>query len=331
MRIRAGEWMGKSWLVGRMGSHCRESEGQTVCAEVDFRNRREQHEVQDTLSLVRLLRSRLNHPEHFSHLNAVINSFTAAEEPSVVVSALHALAGRIEGAYDLGELSRLSHSLDVLWENVPGDTLYLKAYGLASQMVRRGRLTELLEGLRAERGHIDWSQGLEALAGDGATGAAAQEDRLAPLADEGVRGRGLVERRINEAFFACLAGLTRDLPVALFFDGCEQAPGEAMAWIRHELLDRLRTGELANLVIILAGRTRADLSDLDVERLLVDVELDGFDEERVGEFLAKYGLEVSRDELDLLARASRGVPGMLARMVDNLRAEHDSKDPFLDG
>jgi len=345
MRIQAGEWMGKSWLVGRMSMHCRESAGQTAAAEVDFRNRREQHEVQDTLSLVRLLRGKLNHPEYFSNLNAVINSFTATQAGAAggsgaAVSALNGLAGRMEEAYDLAELARLSHSLGVAWENVAGDTLYLKTYNLAGQLHRSGRLPELLDRLRAERGHLDWSQGMEALAGqgaqapDGAADAAAAaevEDRLAPLTDEGVCGRDLVDRRINEAFFACLAGLARDYPVALFFDGCEQSPSEAMFWIRHELLDRLRTGELSNLVVILAGRTPADLSDVDVAHLLVDVELGGFDEERVGEFLAKYGLEVSQEERDLLARASRGVPGMLARMVDNLRAEHDSKDPFLDG
>jgi hypothetical protein len=334
MCIQAGEWMGKSWLVSRMGSHCRQAESQVVCAEVDFRNRREMHEVQDTLSLVRLLRSKLNRPDYFSHLNAVINSFTAAGGPGAAVSALSALAERMGAAYDLGELAMLSQFLGVLWENVAGDTLYLKAYGLASQMQHRGRLPELLDRLRADRGHLDWSQGLEALSGEGAAAAAGDavvEDRLAPLADEGTRGRGLVDRRINEAFFDCLAGLAGDLPVALFFDGCEQAPGEAMDWIRHELLDRLRTGELNNLVVILAGRTRPDLSDVDVDRLLVEVELDGFDEDRVGEFLAAYRLEVGAEELAFLARASGGVPGMLARMVDNLRAEHDSRDPFLDG
>jgi hypothetical protein len=342
MRIRAGEWMGKSWLVGRMGKHCRESDCQVACAEVDFRNRREQHEVQDTLSLVRLLRSKLNRPDHFSPLNAVINSFTAAAtqdagRPGAAVSALHLLAERMKDVYVLNELARLSQFLGVVWDDVAGDTLYLKCYNLAGQMYRSGRLPDLLDRLRAERGHVDWSQGLEALTGEGAAlpvpGGDTQgvEDRLAPLADEGILGRSLAERRINEAFFECLARLVGQVPVAFFFDGCEQAPREAMAWIRHQLLDRLRTGELANLVVILAGRDRADLSDVDVDRLLVDVELDGFDEERVGEFLAAYGLEVSSEEQDLLARASRGVPGLLARMVDNLRAEQDSRDPFLDG
>jgi len=342
MRIRAGEWMGKSWLVSRMGSHCRQAECQVVSAEVDFRNRREMHEVQDTLSLVRLLRNKLDHPDHFSRLNTVINTFTATGRPGGVVSALGALAERMEAAYDLSALARLSQFLDVRWENVPGETLYLKAFGLASQMQQLGRLPELLDRLRAERGHLEWSRGLEALTGEAAeapapaseasaTGGAGVEDLLAPLADEGIRGRGLVDRRINEAFFECLAGLAGDLPVAFFFDGCEQAPDEAMAWIRHELLDRLRTGELENVVVILAGRTHPDLSDVDVNRLLVDVELDGFDEERVGEFLAAHRLEVGAEEQALLARASGGVPGMLARMVDNLRAEHDSRDPFLDG
>jgi hypothetical protein len=340
MRIHAGEWMGKSWLVGRMGKHCREGERQVACAEVDFRNRREQHEVQDTLSLVRLLRRKLNHPEHFSPLNAVINSFTVAEAGAVgrsdaVTNALNSLAERLEGVYVLNELARLSQFLGVVWENVAGDTLYLKAYNLASHLYRTGRLPELLDRLGSERGHVDWTRGLEALTGDGAElpatpgSAEGVEDRLGPLADEGALGRSLAERRINEAFFECLAGLAGDVPVAFLFDGCEQAPREAMAWIRHQLLDRLRTGELPNLVVILAGRDRADLSDVDVDRLLVDVELDGFDQDRVSEFLAAYGLEVSPEDRDLLARASRGVPGMLARMVDNLRAEQDSTDPFL--
>jgi hypothetical protein len=333
MRIRAEKPMGKSWLVSRMGSHCRESDCQMLAVEVDFRNPREIHEVQDTLSLVRLLRSRLDRPDYFVQLNAVINRFTAGQ-PGGLVSALNALAGRIEDAYDLGGLERLSQFLDVKWENVAGNTLYLKAYGLADQMRQQGRLPELLDRLRQERGHLDWSQGLEALGADAAEAAApptAEADRLTPLAADGSQGRSLAERRINEAFFACLAELARAEPVAFFFDGCEQAPDEAVAWIRFQLLDRLRSGELPTVVVVLAGRTPLDLSDLELDRLLVNVELEGFDQERVGEFLAAYGLQVAAEELSLLTRASGGVPGLLAQMVDNLRAQSDTEDPFFNG
>lgn len=334
MRIQADKGMGKSWLVTHMGRHC-QAKRQVVTAEVDFRNSREMHEVQDTLSLVRLLRRKLDCPAYFAHLNAVINSFTSTGRgagPDPVVRALNDLAGRIEHYFDLPALARLSRFLGMIWENVPGNTLYEKAYGLACQMHQLGRLAELLDRLRAERGHVDWFGGLEALIGDAPAACAADaEDRLAPLADEGVRGRDLAERRINEAFFACLAALAGEKPVALFFDGCEQAPGEAMLWIRLQLLDRLRTGELPSVCVVLTGRTLPDLSDMDVGRLLVDVELDSFDEQRVGRFLAAHGLEVSPDELAFLVRYSAGgVPGELARLIDNRRARIDCKDPFFD-
>ena len=87
--------------------------------------------------------------------------------PEAVVSALHTLAGRMEEVYALNELARLSGFLGVLWENVPGDTLYLKAYNLAGHMHRAGRLPELLERLRTERSHVEWSRDLEALGAPG--------------------------------------------------------------------------------------------------------------------------------------------------------------------
>ena len=83
------------------------------------------------------------------------------------------------------------------------------------------------------------------------------------------------------------------------------------------------------MVIIFTARKvpyRLDLADADV---IVKTRLDAFDEERVREFFEVYDVQVDADHLSILTLSSGGNPGMLARMVDNLRAKMDKEDPFF--
>jgi hypothetical protein len=336
MRIWAEEWMGKTWLIGHMCNHCRLEGGRALVAAIDFKNPREKLQVQDTLSLVRLIRDKLGQPRAFDTLNEVINHFTG-QAPGAPPSALNSLAVRIEDYFSLDELARLSRYLDVKWENLPGETLYEKAYELVAYMQRRGQIVALVDRLAEERDHVAWWQGLESLREAGPAPEASQQvvDRNAPLADSS-QGRGLAERRINQAFFTCLQSLAREHPIALLFDGFDLEDEEggawlwARTWIERQLLDRLRTGELENVVVILAGRAPFPISRPEINDLVVTRKLETFDEEEVKQFFAAYRQEVDPEEVPVLARASGGNPGLLAKMLDNLRAEDDSKDPFWD-
>jgi len=338
MLIHAGEHLGKSWLIGEMFRHCKEKSGELPVAIIDFGNPREREEITDTLGLVRLVRTKLGYPDHFRHLNQVINSFTQPEMDASV-SAMHALAVRMEQRFDLRSLERLSQFLGVNYESLPGDVPYRKAYSLVDHFRQRDTLDTLISRLEEERPGYDWRQGLEPLLGerkslpdaDVGTSEPMAVDHNAPLAADSVKGRSLAERRINEAFFSCLQELTiRVQPIVFLFDGCERVPDEAKQWIREQLLDRLRAKELEHIVIIFAGRTTPDLSDLGIDDLTVQTSLDGFDEKDVLEFFKRHKVPMDPLKLPVYVEASGGKPGVLALMADNLRAQTEKHDSFFD-
>ena len=335
MIIEASELMGKTWLIGQLSRRCREEADRIPVVTIDFKDTLERHEVQDTLSLVRLIRNKLGHPQYFHQLNTVIDSFTVAQRGAGVVTIMP-LVERIEQTYDLERLERLAVWLDVVWENLSGDTLFQKAKGLVMHFRRLDALPVLIDRLEEERPKVNWRQGLESLLGepggaqdgDVAGGEGVARDGGAFLPAE---GRDLAEARINEAFLACLQGLAADVkPIVFLFDGCEEAPDEAEKWIRVQLLDRLIRAELDNVVIIFAARKVPYSLDLDVAGVIVKTELDGFDEERVREFFEAHRVQVDSTHIPVLTQSSGGNPGMLASMVDNLRAKEDKEDPFFE-
>ena len=334
MLVEADELMGKTWLVGQMSGRCREEVGAIPVVTIDFKDALERHKVQDTLSLVRLIRNKIGRPQYFEHLDTVINRFTVAQ-PSAGLAATMPLIEKMERVYNLEELEHLAMWLEVIWENLPGDTLFQKAKGLVTHVQRRDNLSALIERLEDERPQVNWRQGLGSLLGrprggqdrDAAAGEQIVRDRGDPLPTE---GRDLAEARINEVFLACLHNLTADVrPIVFIFDGCEDAPDEAEKWIRAQLLDRVVQGELDGVVIIFAARKvpyRLDLADTGI---VVKTQLDAFDEGRVRAFFEVHGIQVDPDHLSILTLSSGGNPGMLARMVDNLRAKMDKEDPFF--
>jgi hypothetical protein len=338
MLIEAGEFMGKTWLIARMSRHCKEEAGKVPVVEIDFKNPREKHKIRDVLSLVRLMRDKLGHDSVFNHLNDVINGFTEPQD-GAGVSTLHALAEGIQNAYNLSELRSLGHFLDVNFENLPGDTLYEKAYGLAAYFQRRDSLSNLIDRLEEERPRVGWQRLLEMMEAkspriraDGALedGSLITDNGL-PLRFDDERVRDLAEERISEAFFICLRKLGAELqPIVFLFDGCEEAPDEAREWIRYQLLDRLRTRKLDQLVIIFAGRKIPDVSDLGIDDLKVETGLAGFDEKYVQEFFEGREVPVDLAEIPLLRKVSGGKPGKLALIADELRTVGDKDDPFFD-
>jgi hypothetical protein len=345
--IAAGKAMGKTWLIERLAEDCRASVDESpggegtpaALAVVDFGNRYEVHEFQDTLSFVRLLRNKLDYPQFFGPLNDVIERFTGADEGSHL-SALSSLAKKMGDSFSLEALDILAADLDVDYENLPGGNVkQRKALELARELQRRDRILQLIEKLEYERDHVDWRQGMEPLLGEptspGAVAAAAPATgSYSPLRADSDREREQAERQINDAFFACLKTLTAEVhPVILIFDAWEQAPAEIAKWVKEELLERLGCRELEQVVVLVAAREPPDLSELSVKELVARSNLDPFDDARVGKFVkaytAKYHLEIPAEDIPNLRRYSGGKPGKLADMVQEVLAEKESQDPFF--
>ena len=90
----------------------------------------------------------------------------------------------------------------------------------------------------------------------------------------------------------------------------------------------LGEGELENVIVILAGRTLPDVSELGIERLVDERMLDSFDEERVRQFFEAHDVPLDADP-GWLATATGDIPGKLEDMVLGLKlAQRDRQDPF---
>jgi hypothetical protein len=346
--IAAEKDMGKTWLIERLTEDCRASLGEgpdgegmpAALAVVDFGNRYEVHEFQDTLSFVRLLRNKLDHPQFFGPLDDVIDGLTSAEE-GTHLSAFSSLAKKMGDSFSLEALDILAADLDVDYENLPGGSVkQRKALELARELQRRGRMLQLIEKLEYERAHVDWRQGMEPLLGESSSpgtvaAAAPATGSYGPLRADSDRERQQAERKINEAFFACLKTLTAEVhPVILIFDAWEKAPAETTKWLKEELLGRVGCRELEQVVVLVAGRELPDLSELrDQELVVKGSSLDPFDEDRVGEFVqaytAKYHLEITAEKMQFMREFSGGKPGKLAGMLEEKLAEMESQDPFF--
>lgn len=69
---------------------------------------------------------------------------------------LSMLAQQIQAVYTLSELRQASRFLDVEFDNLPGDTLFDKAYGLVAHFQNRSMGSHLCAYLATERPHISW-------------------------------------------------------------------------------------------------------------------------------------------------------------------------------
>lgn len=332
MVVTAETLMGKTWLIGKMREQCQDREKIPVAA-VDFRSPRVREEIGDAVGLVRLVRNKLGHPECFNHLNDVINDYTEPETDTKPgtggrIRALYALAVKIEQYFDLDSLQRFCQFIGVKWENLGGDTLYRKAYGLAAHFQCRGTLDDLVRKLEEERPNVDWRKDLGPLLGERSDGPIIT-DRGRPLRADSAEGRSLAVRRINDAFFTCLKEMAEEVqPVVFLFDGCEEMPDEAKRWIRVQLLDRLHTQKLEGVVSIFAGRTIPDLPF--PPNLTVETGLVAFDEERARALFDRLGYPVEDQSiLSVLVTLSDGEPGKLAKWADKLRARDEQDDPFF--
>ena len=333
MLIEGGELMGKSWLLDWMGRLCSPHGGQTPLpvAKVDFWE--QQHELQDLLGLVRLIRDALRQPGYFSDLNATINLFTRGR-PAALVAALQGLAGALVQILGFTEVKNLSRILGIEYGDLEGGetgALSVKCYSLVATLEDQQRLPELFARMKKDFPDRDLEQEEQAIATARTAGAvgAPVEDLGNPLP---VDGRSRAEAKINESFFACLHKLEGDHgPVIVLFDSVELAPDWAQSWIRDELMGQLQAGSLKDVVVIIAGRDISKLKRADPADLMVSTALAGFDQESIRKFLESYQVPYDDEKLSSLMEWSQGgKPGMLALMTADKRlAQKQKEDPFF--
>lgn len=326
MLIEAPRDMGKSWLLHRMRQHCESSPAPIPVIQIDFRNPREIHDIQDFLGLVRLIRNKLATADFFNQLNATINAFTAAAPAAN--PALAQLRAAIERSFNLDELQGLVFDLGILYENLAGATLSAKILSLVTYTERYGLLARLVDRCAQLRPEIEWT--LSAWTATAVSAAATPTtDQGGLLRTETQQERLHAMRQINDAFFAALEALMAARGQAvLLFDSVEEAPQEALDWIRDDLLARLRDGQLADAVVIITGRKTPDLSNLDIKHLLVQTGLEPFDEAIVREYFEERR-QIRGLDLRTIVLTSGGVPGTLAMMADQAMAASQDDDDFF--
>lgn len=334
MLIEAPRDMGKTWLIGRLQHHCTETQTDVPVAQTDFRNPRQVHELQDELGLMRFIRERLGHPRYFNDLNATINSFT--EAGASLSGRLGVLRQNIERYFNLDELNNLAFDLGVNYENLVGQSLQAKSRELVNYCQRHNLLRGLIERCAELRGQVDWWRGLESLRQEPADVESADlaevyvSDNNASIWADTEMERRRALHQINNAFFECLAKLLEDKKQAAFlFDSYEAAPPEADRWIRDHLLPRLRDGQLNRLIVIITGRKTPDLTDLDMNDLVVQTHLDPFNVEHVREYFEERRQIMGLD-LRTIILTSGGVPGALAMMADHAMGTPEDDDFFSD-
>jgi hypothetical protein len=332
MLIEAPKDMGKTWLVGRMQRHCQNPAVNIPVAQIDFRNPREIHDIQDFLGLLRLLRNKLAQPDYFDYFNATINEFTGPRLSAG--GGLATLRQNIEKAFILEEIKDLCFDLDIIYDNLPGETLSAKARELVSYCQRYGILRNLIEQCVRLRGQVDWWRGLEHYR-EGEMGNTAEiiptvtADSNAPFRADSEMERRRAERLLNDAFFECVTRLMADRGQLVFlFDSYEAAPPEIDRWLRAELLPRLRDGQLAQAVVIVTGRKTPDLTELNMRNLLVQTGLDPFTEEYVREYFEERR-QITGLDLRTIILTSGGIPGALAMMADYAQATSKEDDDFF--
>lgn len=139
--------------------------------------------------------------------------------------------------------------------------------------------------------------------------------------------RQTVEDQICSAFFVCLRTLSQVKPVVFLLDTYDRLSrsttnwegNSADDWIRGELLRRILSGELTNVIVILAGRYLPNF-DHRWATVIGHISVSTLELNDVEEYLTmRLGLQdITSAEAQLLYKASNGVPQLLGVLGDNL-------------
>ena len=121
--------------------------------------------------------------------------------------------------------------------------------------------------------------------------------------------------RILDAFFECLATLSRERVVVFLFDAYEGAKEQARAWVEGELVDRLRHEHLPNVIAVLAGQTTPTIERDAWDHVLAFTDLNLFTPNDVEDYLNQRGQ--THLHLETVVLASGRHPARLGEMVDS--------------
>jgi len=139
--------------------------------------------------------------------------------------------------------------------------------------------------------------------------------------------RRAAEIRINDAFFTCLTALLEKGPAVFLFDSYEDVTTEADHWLRDHLLPRMGKEQLAQAIVIIAGRKTPDLGPT-LQALVAKTGLTLFSEEHVREYISsRRGIEGL--DLETIIKTSGGFPGLLAKMADIATMDTQDDDDWL--
>lgn len=90
------------------------------------------------------------------HMARLVSSVADDASSYPGANQLAMLAQQIQSVYTLGELRQAALFLDVEFENLPGNTIFDKAYGLVSYFHSRCTASHLCAYLIVDRPHICW-------------------------------------------------------------------------------------------------------------------------------------------------------------------------------
>lgn len=149
------------------------------------------------------------------------------------------------------------------------------------------------------------------------------------------KSRHLLEDQLTISFFQCMDSLCTNTPVVFLFDSYEKnsshsdywEPRSADQWIRGQLLSRVFSGSLRNVVVVIAGLRTPEFG-AEWYDILDNVNLETFQFDDVKEYLCiRRGLTVLEQEgseavLQALFKASAGNPRLLGTIGANLEHAH---------
>ena len=145
------------------------------------------------------------------------------------------------------------------------------------------------------------------------------QDLSIPVLNPDVKTDELARRmELTQAFFPCCEAVLREGPLVLFLDGMEYAEeeGSAIAWIREELLERIRNDGLKGLMVVLAGRTEVGV-DPAFFHCMRSFRLQPFEVEDIEEYLRRRGVAGDLNQLaQFLLGGVGGHPDQVARMTN---------------
>jgi len=310
--IQGEEGLGKSWIL-----RCAYHEHQRLPAALMDLGLQY---GQDPVELVAGLKKQITGVD-WTAVDQVLAEASAASYPVDFQGYDHVkLLEQITAYFSLDELRTLCFNLEIDLEELGGEGKTGKARELILYMSRRpSGLDMLVREIRKERPNLPMDKLI--IANSRATVYLASSDDT--------RFKELQLQRLAEVLVKALNIFTREKPVLILLDTYEKGTKSVEQWLGQYFLPLIRQGDLAGLLVVIAGR---QVPTFDREwRMYVDTtELLGLHESAIREY---WVLRRKQPEpaLEFARKYSGGIPLMLAQMADNAdlsstdRMDHDQR------